>query len=75
MAFVEVKLRGRRAIAEAREFVDARKQGKIRATASLWLARQKRPDLQARFDVIEVYATDGDPPELIRIAHWENAFE
>ena len=73
-AFVEVKLRGRRAIAAAREFVDARKQRKVRNMAAMWLAKQKR-EWQVRFDVIEIHATSSDPPELIRIEHIENAFE
>jgi len=71
--FVEVKLRGSRTIAEAREFVDARKQRKIRNMASMWLVKQKREWL-IRFDVIEIHAIGGDPPELIRIEHIENAF-
>jgi len=72
-AFVEVKLRGSNVVAEAREFVDARKQKKIRNMASMWLARQKR-EWQVRFDVIEIYATADDPPELIRLEHIENAY-
>ena len=39
VAFVEVKLRADDRFAEAREFVDRRKQGRIRAAASPWRMR------------------------------------
>jgi len=70
--FVEVKLRKDKSFAEAREFVDARKQEKIRTTALVWLARKKNRDKQGRFDVIEIYAA-GDT--VHEINHLENAFE
>jgi putative endonuclease len=73
-AFVEVKLRGTRTIAAAREFVDARKQKKIRNMASMWLAKQQK-EWQVRFDVVEISASDDDPPEIVRIEHLEGAFE
>jgi len=73
LTFVEVKTRKSAAFAHAREYVSKNKQRKITATANFWL--MKRPTaLQPRFDVIEVYAKDGDytkPPEII---HIENAF-
>ena len=42
----------------AREFVDARKQERLRATASMFLEEHETA-LQPRFDVIEIYAPDG----------------
>ena len=71
VVFVEVKSRKDARFAEAREFVTAAKQRRISATAALWLA-QNPTEKQPRFDVIEVYGTDG----VIRsIQHIENAFE
>jgi putative endonuclease len=73
IVFVEVKLRKNAVFAEAREFVGKAKQGKIRATAKLWLASRKTR-LQPRFDVVEVYAPDGADTGSPRINHIENAF-
>jgi putative endonuclease len=73
IVFVEVKLRKNAAFAEAREFVGKSKQGKIRATAKLWLASH-RTKLQPRFDVIEVYAPNGEETKDPVINHFENAF-
>ena len=71
LVFVEVKLRNNANFAQAREYVGKTKQGKIRTTASLWLASHDTK-LQPRFDVIEVYAPDDSAaPEII---HLENAF-
>ena len=71
LVFVEVKLRKNADFAYAREYVGKAKQGKIRATANLWLASHST-NLQPRFDVIEVYAPDETArPEII---HIENAF-
>lgn len=72
-AFVEVKLRAGHAFAEAREFVDRKKQERLRATALLWLS--EHPDgSQPRFDVVEVYAPAGLDTKKPVIRHWENAF-
>ena len=71
IVFVEVKLGKNANFAYAREYVGKTKQGKIRATASLWLASHKTK-LQPRFDVVEIYAPDeAKPPEIV---HIENAF-
>ena len=71
VVFVEVKSRKSAAFAEAREFVTAAKQRRIAATAELWLM-QNPTKKQPRFDVIEVYVSDG----IVRsINHIENAFE
>lgn len=74
VVFVEVKLRASDEFAEAREFVTRGKQEKIIKTASLWLS-QNETELQPRFDVIEIYATDGMSSKNIKINHIENAFQ
>ena len=56
--FVEVKLRKDGRVAQAREFVDRRKQEKLRTTAQLYLAEHPT-QLQPRFDVVEIYAPQG----------------
>jgi len=73
LVFVEVKLRKNANFAYAREYVGKDKQRKIIATASLWLASHKT-QLQPRFDVIEIYASDGENTESPEIIHIENAF-
>ena len=73
LAFVEVKLRKSAAFGGAGEFVDRRKQNKLRLTAELYLScHQTR--LQPRFDVIEVYAPQGTDTKAPRVRHIENAF-
>ena len=74
LAFVEVKLRRTNRFAEAREYVDAQKQDRLRSAASLWLA-ENETNLQPRFDVIEVYGEPGTPFRDLTIRHYENAFE
>ena len=73
LVFVEVKLRKSATFAEAREFVDFRKQNRIRTTASLYLS-QFPTELQPRFDVIEIYAPEGTATEKPKIIHLEDAF-
>jgi len=70
--FTEVKLRKSSAFANAAEFVDAKKQAKIRTVALEWLS-QNPTNLQARFDVIEVYPAVSSRDRNI-INHIENAF-
>ena len=73
VVFVEVKLRKSDAFGAAREFVDRRKQDRIRSTAVLWL--ESHSDcLQPRFDVIEIYAPAGTETIRPQIIHLENAF-
>ena len=72
LAFVEVKLRRDDRFAEAREFVTTAKQRRILAAASLYLA-QCGEDVQPRFDVIEIYAPNGERGPIM-INHLENAF-
>ena len=74
LVFVEVKLRKNPDFAAAREFVDRRKQDRIRATASMYLA-QNPTDLQPRFDVIEIYAPQGMQTSDPEIYHMEDAFQ
>jgi len=73
LVFAEVKTRKNANFAHAREYVSKDKQRKIIATANYWLA--VRPTkLQPRFDVIEVYAKDGEHTASPEINHIENAF-
>ena len=71
LIFVEVKTRKNADFAEAREFVTAAKQRRVRTAAALWLSVHPT-DKQPRFDVIEVY---GEGERVYRINHLENAFE
>ena len=73
LVFVEVKLRKSKRFAEAKEFVDAYKQNRIRTTAELYLS-QYPTDLQPRFDVIEIYAPNGMDTKKPVIYHLEDAF-
>ena len=74
LVFVEVKLRKSNHFAQALEFVDQRKQNRIRTTASIYLS-QNETDLQPRFDVIEIYAPDGISTVNPKINHLEDAFQ
>lgn len=74
VAFVEVKLRKSAAFAEAREFVDGKKQERLRATAAIWL-EEHETNLQPRFDVIEIYAPMGVMTHTPEINWIEDAFE
>lgn len=74
LVFVEVKLRKSDRFASAFEFVDSRKQERLRTTAQLYLS-QNPTDLQPRFDVVEIYAPDGAQTRKPRIHHMEDAFQ
>ncbi len=74
LVFVEVKLRKSAAFAKALEYVDQRKQERIRTTASLYLSEHPT-DLQPRFDVIEIYAPEGVNTLRPEIHHLEDAFQ
>ena len=74
LVFVEVKLRKSADFAEAMEYVDSRKQNKIRATASMYLSVNPTK-LQPRFDVIEIYAPEGTATACPVIKHMEDAFQ
>ena len=74
LVFVEVKLRKSDDFAKAMEYVDRRKQDKIRVTASMYLS-QNPTVLQPRFDVIEIYAPQGMETRKPTIYHMEDAFQ
>lgn len=74
LVFVEVKLRKSADFARAREYVDARKQEKIRTTALTYLS-ETSTSLQPRFDVIEIYAPEGVNTPHPEIHHLEDAFQ
>ncbi len=74
LVFVEVKLRKSGSFAQAMEYVDRRKQDRIRITASMYLS-QNPTDLQPRFDVIEIYAPEGTATAKPEIRHLEDAFQ
>ena len=74
LAFVEVKLRKSDRFAGAMEYVDRRKQDRIRLTASIYLS-QNETALQPRFDVIEIYAPQGMDTKKPEINHLEDAFQ
>lgn len=73
ICFTEVKLRNSDKFAHAREFVDGRKQDRIRITAECYLAEHPT-QLQPRFDVVEIYAPEGMSTKDPQIIYLENAF-
>ena len=73
LVFVEVKLRKSAQFGAAREFVDRRKQERLRATAAMWLEEHETA-LQPRFDVIEIYAPEGMQTRYPHIRQIEDAF-
>ncbi|MGM9640390.1 MAG: YraN family protein [Faecousia sp.] len=74
IVFVEVKLRKSARFASAMEFVDSRKQQRLKATALLWLSEHPT-EKQPRFDVVEIYAPEGLATAKPEIHHWEDAFQ
>lgn len=74
LVFVEVKLRKSDRFAAAMEFVDRKKQDRLRTTAELWLSLNP-VEKQPRFDVIEVYAPQGLETKKPEIHHLEDAFQ
>ena len=72
LVFCEVKLRKSANFAAAREFVDARKQQRLRTAAELYLA-QNGIEAPARFDVAEVYTDETGKPR--RVEYLEDAFQ
>ena len=73
LVFVEVKLRKNDKFARAVEYVDYKKQEKLRITAEIYLSEHPT-ELQPRFDVIEIYAPRGMETRDAKITHWEDAF-
>ena len=74
LSFTEVKLRKDATVAQAREFVDRRKQERLRTSAQLYLMEHPTA-LQPRFDVMEVYAPQGMNTARPNILFYENAFQ
>ncbi len=74
LVFVEVKLRKSDKFANAHEFVDFRKQNRLRTTAAMYL-NENPTALQPRFDVIEIYAPQGVQTVKPEIYHMEDAFQ
>ena len=74
LVFVEVKLRKSGSFARAMEYVDTRKQDRIRMTASMYLS-ENPTNLQPRFDVIEIYAPEGTATAHPEVHHMEDAFQ
>lgn len=74
LVFVEVKLRKSANFARAVEYVDHKKQERIKTTAAIYLS-QNPTELQPRFDVIEVYAPQGIDTLRPEINHLEDAFQ
>ena len=73
ICFTEVKLRKDSSFAQAREFVDRRKQERLLRTAEFYLCEHET-GLQPRFDVAEVYAPEGISTKNPQINYIENAF-
>ena len=71
LCFVEVKLRSNLSHGLPREFVDQRKQEKLRMTAAAYMSHYEL-DIPARFDVAEVYADERG--NIQKIEYLENAF-
>lgn len=74
LVFVEVKLRKSDSFASAAEYVDLRKQNRIRTTAAIYLSTHPT-QLQPRFDVVEIYAPFGTETSKPFIHHMEDAFQ
>ncbi len=74
LVFAEVKLRKSAEYAQAREFVDRRKQDRLRTTAAFYLS-ENPTKLQPRFDVVEIYAPEGTATAKPVIYHLEDAFQ
>lgn len=71
LCFVEVKLRSNLSVGLPREFVDGRKQARIRTAAAAYMSAQEL-DEPSRFDVAEVYTDDSGA--VIKVEYIENAF-
>jgi putative endonuclease len=74
VVFVEVKLRKSKNYAEAKDYVNHDKQGKIKLAAAQWIVDNEADgDLACRFDVIEIY-TDETRSTVTELNHIEEAF-
>lgn len=68
LVFVEVKTRSGVSFGSPAEFVDARKQKFLIMAAQSYMLEHRCTDVFARFDVVEVYAADGN------VRHIRDAF-
>lgn len=66
--FIEVKYRKNTAYGYPREFVNIKKQDKIRKTALIYISERDLPGADFRFDVLEITRS------FSNIEHIENAF-
>jgi putative endonuclease len=71
LLFIEVKTRQEDTRIRPLSAVDPAKQRLIERGANDWLRRLGTRKIPWRFDVIEIYVSDGQPPRVVRIA---NAF-
>ncbi len=74
IVFTEVKTRRSNALYTPREAVTATKQRKLLQTAAVYLSHNA-PDLQPRFDVIEVITSAKNPMKVEEINHIIGAYE
>jgi putative endonuclease len=69
IVFVEVRSRSSSKFGNPKESITGGKQKKITKTALIWLKKNKKTGMKARFDVVTVYNTKEKPRlELIRNA-------
>lgn len=72
IVFIEVKTRKNSSYGLASEFVDYRKQNRIRKTC---ISYTHSEDVDMRFDIVEVYyKINNEKPEITDFNHIENAF-
>ena len=74
LVFAEVKLRKDESHGMAREFVTSAKQARLRTAAEVWLSLHPT-EKQPRFDVVEIYAPQGQETKKPVIIHLEDAFQ
>ena len=67
LVFVEVKTRSGTTFGKPSDAVDEEKQKLIIRGAWDWMRRLGHPDIFYRFDIVEVIAEDGKPPEVTHI--------
>ena len=72
LVFCEVKTRTSREFGDASAAVDSEKQRLIARGAQSWIRELGFQPLIFRFDIIEVYLIDNEPPE---VRHIQNAFQ
>jgi len=72
LVFVEVKTRGTEEFGRPLNAVNRRKRQVLSRAAVRYLARLRDPDVNFRFDIVEVIGGEGDPNAEVR--HVQNAF-